>query len=238
MSNRLKYYVDNYETLKIGVDEPFKFNCTMCGKCCINREDILLNAKDVYNLMNTLDMTAQEIIDKYCDCYIGDNTRLPIVRLNPVGPTRRCPLLRGNRCSVHSGKPIVCAMFPIGRAIKQELGDEKEKHIDYLFNDPHCGDKRKTHTVREWFGSFGIPLEDEFFFKWQELLKTLVQKVSVMEKKFPEAVMSIIWSAIHTCMYVHYERDKEFLPQFEKNVKTLYELLDAIELEGGNEDEA
>ena len=28
MSNRLEYYVNNYEKLKIGVDEPFKFNCT------------------------------------------------------------------------------------------------------------------------------------------------------------------------------------------------------------------
>ena len=60
MSNRLEYYVNNYEKLKIGVDDPFKFNCTMCGKCCIDRDDILLNAKDIYNLTIALDMTTKE----------------------------------------------------------------------------------------------------------------------------------------------------------------------------------
>ena len=235
MSNRLEYYVNNYEKLKIGVDEPFKFNCTMCGKCCINREDILLNAKDIYNLTIALEMTAKEVIDKYCDCYIGDNSRLPLVRLKPVGPTKRCPLLKGNRCSVHTNKPIVCAMFPIGRAIKQELSDGEQAHIDYLFSDPHCGDRRKTHTVREWFDSFGIPLEDKFFFKWQEVMKTLIRKVSAMEKKLPKSAMSIVWSAVHICLYEHYDQTKEFLSQFEENTKKLYELLDAIELNAGGE---
>ena len=43
MSNKLKYIAENLDSLKIGLDETFKFNCTMCGKCCIDREDILLN---------------------------------------------------------------------------------------------------------------------------------------------------------------------------------------------------
>lgn len=31
MDTRLKEIVDNFEKMKIGVDEPFKFHCTMCG---------------------------------------------------------------------------------------------------------------------------------------------------------------------------------------------------------------
>lgn len=50
MDERLKNIVDNFEAMKIGVDEPFPFHCTMCGKCCINREDILLTPKDIYNM--------------------------------------------------------------------------------------------------------------------------------------------------------------------------------------------
>ena len=48
MDNRLKEIVDNFDSLKIGVDEPFRFHCTMCGKCCINREDILLTPRDMH----------------------------------------------------------------------------------------------------------------------------------------------------------------------------------------------
>ena len=54
MDTRLKEIVDNFEKMKIGVDEPFKFHCTMCGKCCINREDILLTPKDLYNMSKEL----------------------------------------------------------------------------------------------------------------------------------------------------------------------------------------
>ena len=47
MDKRLKNIRDNLESMKIGLDEPFKFHCTMCGECCIHREDILLSPKDI-----------------------------------------------------------------------------------------------------------------------------------------------------------------------------------------------
>ena len=50
MDNRIKEIVENFDHLKIGLDDPFKFHCTMCGKCCINREDILLTPRDIYNM--------------------------------------------------------------------------------------------------------------------------------------------------------------------------------------------
>ena len=43
------------ETFEKFIDKPmnlhtkFRFNCTMCGQCCIHREDILLNAKDIFD---------------------------------------------------------------------------------------------------------------------------------------------------------------------------------------------
>lgn len=54
MDNRLKEIVDNFDQMKIGLDEPFKFHCTMCGKCCIDREDILLTPRDIYNMSKSL----------------------------------------------------------------------------------------------------------------------------------------------------------------------------------------
>ena len=54
MDERLKNIAENYERMIIGLDDTFRFHCTRCGKCCINREDILLNALDVYNLAKEL----------------------------------------------------------------------------------------------------------------------------------------------------------------------------------------
>ena len=57
MDNRLKYIMENYDDMTIGIDDAFQFGCKQCGKCCINREDILLNPKDLYNIAKELGLT-------------------------------------------------------------------------------------------------------------------------------------------------------------------------------------
>ena len=42
MDQRLQHIVEHYDEMCIGTDEHFRFHCKQCGKCCINREDILL----------------------------------------------------------------------------------------------------------------------------------------------------------------------------------------------------
>ena len=174
MDERLKNIYDHFDSLKIGLDEQFKFNCTMCGKCCINREDILLNPKDLFNLAKELNMTPQQVAETYCETYIGADSRFPIIRLKPKGSIKRCPLLKDRKCSVHKAKPTVCAMFPIGRCVAAELKQGAKNNddrfpigkIQYIFTNPQCGDSSKTHTVREWLQEFNLEPEDKFFIEW------------------------------------------------------------------------
>ena len=218
---------------KIGLDEPFKFNCTMCGKCCINREDIMLNPQDLFRAAKELGMTPFEFQQQYCECYIGGTSRMPIIRLKPVGPTLRCPLLKGNRCAIHKSKPFVCAAFPIGRfmsAEKQEDGNigEVSEKIGYVFTDPHCGDKRKTHTVREWLASFGLSVEDEFYPSWTKTLLELSSFAREREKKTPESLMELLWKSFHVALYLDYDIEKDFYPQYLANVEKLNHLLEPL----------
>lgn len=230
MDARLKEIVDNFEKMKIGVDEPFKFHCTMCGKCCINREDILLTPKDIYNMARELGTTPKEFVDQYCETYIGGDSRVPIVRLKPRGPIKRCPLLKDRKCSVHKAKPTVCAMFPIGRCLMfqaEESLPEKitADQIQYIFTDPGCGDDAETHTVREWLEAFGISLEDEFFVKWQQAIMKLGQIFRDAEKVTSERVMQLSWTATYIGLYLNYDMEQDFLPQFEENAQEIIALL-------------
>ena len=84
MDKRLKEIVDNFDSMKIGVDEPFRFHCTMCGKCCINREDILLTPRDIYCMAKELQISPEELFKRYCETYIGHDSCIPIVRLKLV----------------------------------------------------------------------------------------------------------------------------------------------------------
>jgi Fe-S-cluster containining protein len=226
MDKRLQNIVENFDSMKIGLDDPFRFHCDQCGKCCLNREDILLTPKDMYNLAKELKMSPKEVVDTYCETYIGDSSRLPIVRLRPRGSIKRCPLLKDRKCSVHKVKPVVCAMFPIGRCIKIDSGEYNAQGVgksqtEYIFTNPGCGDNSETHTVREWLGEFGIPLEDEFFMKWHQTIADIGSFIHKVEGIFAEEPMNKLWSLIYVALYLNYDIGKDFLPQYMQNAERL-----------------
>lgn len=235
MNARMKYILNEFEKNQLGPDEPFKFHCTMCGKCCIKREDILLNPRDMYNLAKELGMTPHEVLNTYCETYIGGDSRLPVVRLKPRGEIRRCPLLKDRKCSVHNSKPTVCALFPIGRGIAGEKGNIHSltvKDIRHFFSEPGCGDDSETHTVREWLGEFGLSPEDEFFIKWQKCLFELSMCFCRLEKKLG-ADMGPIWSLTGSILYLMYDMEKPFEPQFSAHLGELHKLISELAEEGG-----
>lgn len=223
MDNNLQYIAEHFDSMTIGVDEPFKFHCDMCGKCCINREDILLNAKDIYNMAKELQMEPVDMFKEYCETYIGESSRIPIVRIKPRGSIKRCPLMKEHKCSVHKAKPTVCAMFPIGRCIKMDASNQNDEintgDIRYIFTDPGCGDNSETHTVREWLGEFGIPLEDEFFLAWNRMISELGAIFHKGEKVLSEEGMMAAWNLTFVKIYLDYDMTKEFLPQFKENAE-------------------
>lgn len=242
MDQRLQHIAENYDALKIGVDEPFKFHCTQCGKCCIDRDDILLTPIDVYNIAKELSLTPVQLVQQYCDAYIGKVSRIPIVRLQPQGHVKRCPLLKDRKCSVHRVKPTVCAMFPIGRCITidpDQYGNQEfdAAQIDYIFTNPGCGDDTESHTVREWLSAFGIPLEDEFFLKWHTAISKIGSLIQKLEKQLSSKLMGEIWNIVFTALYLDTDTTEEFLPRFEQNAEVMIRMLTDLseKVQGGIE---
>ena len=94
-----KQYIDNLENYLIDIDTEFAFKCRGCGKCCKNRYDVLLNARDVFNMAKKLNITPEQLIKTYCDCYIGGTSRIPVVRIKPKGVNNACPFMSDGRCA-------------------------------------------------------------------------------------------------------------------------------------------
>ena len=225
MDERMRSIMRDFEERKIGVDESFKFRCTMCGKCCIHRDDILLNPRDVFNMAKELEISPEELLKQYCEIYIGQDSRIPVVRLMPRGNVQRCPLLNNRKCMVHNAKPTVCAMYPIGRGVrydtKKKNSEITEEDIQFFFTNPGCGDEDEIHTVREWLESFGISVADSFFVKWQNVVYQLSMSFRKLEKSANPKVMELFWNAAFGDLYLEYDTGQEFLPQFERNMGRL-----------------
>lgn len=227
------------ESLTVGLDDTFKFHCTQCGKCCRNRDDILLSAYDIFKMSRFLNMNPEEFVKKYCNWYIGENSRIPIIRLNSVGKNYQCPLLRNNKCSVHAVKPAACAMFPLGRYIAVNNEDPNAptlegQEVKYLLQPPECGDESETHTVREWLQGFDIKTEDEAFMTWQKCVIDIGELIRKAENKLGMMTMFHLWNAIMQFLYLDYDTEADFMPQLRANAGKCSRLMErAIALSKG-----
>ena len=223
------------EARTIGLDDTFKFHCTACGKCCINREDILLNPRDLYRIAKHLSCTPLDVYQNYCESYIGSNTHIPIIRLKPKGHVKRCPFLKDRKCAVHEAKPGVCAMFPLGRYMKIDSDDYKQGNLDnpvvkYLIQPIDCGDNSCVHTVREWLSGFNIALEDHAFIRWHQEIARIGGILHKAEKKLSAPVMGKLWDTVLILLYLNYDVTKDYLQQFEENAAELMAVLQTVEM--------
>ena len=106
--------LEELEQSLLDLDSEFDFKCRHCGKCCKNQDTVLFTARDIYNIAKKLGKTTEHVIQECGEVSIGYSSRIPLVHMVPIGPQRRCPLLRDDgRCSVHDCKPTACALFPV-----------------------------------------------------------------------------------------------------------------------------
>lgn len=238
LSNRYQKIITEFDNVKLGLDDTFKFHCVRCGRCCLNREDVVLEPADAFRIAKALkEESIFSFIEKYCKIKIGYSSNMPLVVLLPQGLDKRCPFLENGKCSIHHVKPAVCAMFPIGRTIRVLPKDYGKtitaKQVKYFFFDPHCGDKSEVHTVREWLRDFNIRTNDEYcFFQTCNIRFTLT--FAKAYEKISEEMVEKIQQLIISKYYLEFDLKKDFFKQFKKNMHDLEMFFRFLERVSGN----
>lgn len=229
-------------------NEKFNFACVQCGECCRNRGDILLNPFDVFRLCREKKMSLQDFIEKYCEFYTGNSSKLPLMRiqfrpvyeLNGVVTGTRCPFLGQTKglyhCRVHKAKPFVCFSYPLGRI--QEIGKETE----YLLQDDgtckgavKAREEKIMQVVEDWMGGKEkLDREERFNALHSYFLENYrkwinVDKLSENKKAFP---IYKKWVAIVAeLLYSNYDftsDDDGFLEQFKTNIDAIQTISEAV----------
>lgn len=208
----------------LGIDDTFRFRCTECGKCCKQREDILLTPYDLNRIARYLDIEVGKVIQDYCVWYVGKSSRLPVVAMDMQGSEQKCPFLERRKCKIHVAKPTVCALFPLGR-----VGTSADDSIRYILQPVDCGTKEDEHTVREWLAGYGLEESEEWFRAWQKTILPLSQRINGYADGLSERMISMIGEGLLNVLYVHYNNDQDFLEQFQENVEKASAFLDMIE---------
>lgn len=209
------------------LDTTFRFKCRKCGKCCKNQDMILFTPKDLFKISRKLEKPIQAIIDSYTEVYIGPQSKIPLIHLLMKGPKNACPFLGADsRCSIHDSKPVICALYPLGRVLVNQtsgapISDPAGTMVRYILGED-CGSGKKTHTIREWLADFNIPENDEFFLLWTRTITELGILIrDLLEKGVTEKWLQPFWNAMFFKLYLDYDLNQDFFQQFQRNADKL-----------------
>lgn len=208
-------------------DDKFSFRCKQCGGCCRDRNDILLSPFDICRIAKQLNILPGEVIFNYGYVYVGQMSKIPLVSLKMRADTNECPFLIDKRCKIQSGKPAVCALFPLGRFAAKD--GENDAKISYILQPVDCGAKDEEHTVREWMRGFNLEESEEFFFIWQDKAIKLSECMKKIIDDLPPRIQEMLINQITHFIYASYDVEKPLQPQLEKNYSNCEQLLTGIE---------
>lgn len=198
----------------LGLDDTFEFNCKECGKCCRQRQDILLTPYDLYRIAGFLGRTTVEILERYCEAYEGGNSHLPVIRVVPVPPNNSCPFLRNKKCIIHMRKPVVCRVYPLARV-------SAEGKTNFIFSGAGCNHEPKTLTVREWIADVASEESEEAGLLWGDAVAELYPLVQPDALKLSAKLRTLLMNTMIATLWVNYDVKQPFAPQFKLNYEEL-----------------
>ena len=82
----------------------FSYVCNRCGLCCRDKV-ITLSPYDVIRIARAAKISTGTVVARYTI------RRGSLLRFLPDG---RCAALDGPRCTIHSGRPLACRLYPLG----------------------------------------------------------------------------------------------------------------------------
>lgn len=90
----------------MGPATPFSYRCTRCNRCCTGKR-IQVNPYEIARLAHARGVSTGEARDRFT----VDGALLQ-------DDADRCVFLGEEGCSVHTDRPLVCRLFPLGRMVE------------------------------------------------------------------------------------------------------------------------
>lgn len=108
---------------KLTAEDILPLTCSRAGTCCFGNQ-VLLNPWELMNLASAKKISVREFRDLYCD-YGGIRLRFNSEIMK--NGKRSCnQYIDHFGCSVHTGRPLACRLYPLGRQIQND-------EVGYMF---------------------------------------------------------------------------------------------------------
>lgn len=146
-------------------------DCKGCSACCRGMgKSIVLDPYDIHLLTKGTGVPFCDMIDSTIELSVVDGLVLPNLKLG--GEREECPYLNEEgRCSVHSYRPGICRLFPLGRVYDD--GGHK-----YFIQTKECHSTVKIKVrIEKWLGYEDIIRYEQYINDWHFFLKELTNAI-------------------------------------------------------------
>ncbi len=140
--------------------------CKGCSSCCRGMgSSILLDPFDAHRLCAGLRKSFEELLNTCLELNVVDGIILPNLRM--TAEEDACTFLRGERCSIHSIRPGICRIFPLGRFYENHS-------FKYFLQIHECPAPGKSKVkIRKWIDTPDLKRYEQFITDWHYYLKPL-----------------------------------------------------------------
>ena len=156
--------------------------CSGCSDCCKDVGDlVVLTPFDVYEIANHLGVEFYELLGDKIQLRTNNKISLPYLKMQ--NKTKNCSFLdKDGRCMIHSKRPNICRLFPLGRVYK----DNDFKYFLQIGNCPK--NNLKDVKVRDWIGIENYNENKKFILEWHNFIKALTFRLKFVrdEKEIDE----------------------------------------------------
>ena len=205
-----KKYTEN-DLAKLGVND-----CKGCAKCCKNMgNSIVLDPYDIHKLTCNLSVKFEELLIDKIELGMVDGIILPNIKMND---SNQCPFLNSEeRCSIHSFRPGMCRIFPLGRLYE-------ENDFSYFLQVHECPYETKTKVkIKHWIDEDNIGQYHIFIKNWHYFLKSLSEKIVTQSE---ENIKQITMFILNMFYLTPFRKDVDFFDSFSERLKNAKSALD------------
>ncbi len=193
-----------YETsdmVKLGCND-----CEGCSDCCHDMEALMLDPMDLYRLQTGLQRSFEDMLDQEIELARADGLILPKMKMTATGKGRSaCSFLNAEgRCSIHSFRPGICRLFPMGRYYE-------DHNYKYFLQVNECVKKgRYKVRLNQWLDTPDLDSYHDYVVDWHYFAKSLGEKTPLLTE---ESRKDVLMYVLRLFFQTPYQAD-DFYPQF------------------------
>lgn len=196
-----------------GLNDMVKADCRDCRGCSVCCRDmgtsILLDPLDVHLLSEGLGQNFEALLNSgYMELHVVDGMILPNLKMDE---NRNCCafLNEQGRCSVHSFRPGICRIFPLGRFYEN-------RDFRYFLQVHECPAGRSKIKVKKWIDTPELQKNQQFIREWHYFLKDIQE---TFETEAGLARQKVVNLYVLREFYQTPFREGEFYRQFQERLE-------------------